>query len=170
MLKNYLFVLSSLLIFSSVAVSAQPAASQDVIQNGASLPRVFLLGDFDGTPFDQLKSNHETTLYSACHNDAEAAYYCWVHLLKHLETFAQKSNYDITGVKMWLYVFWNKDGTVSNIAYFLKPNSRFVKTEDLTPILAAFCKSYKLPLVADKNYSNYNSASFPVNMEKLVEK
>lgn len=170
MLKKYFFVLSSFLFFTGVAVSAQSIASQDVVQNGAGLPRVFLLGDFDGTPFEQLKSTHETTLYAACHNDAESAYYCWVHLLKHLESFSQQRNYDITGVKMWLYVFWNKDGTVSHMAYYLKPNSKFVNTDDITNLLTAFCESYKLPLIAEKNYSNYNSATFPVNMEKPAEK
>ncbi len=175
MLKKFflLFVAGLFLTASFInpsAITAQPAASTDMVQNGSILPRVFLLGDFDGTPFEQLKSNYENTLFSACHNDAETAYFCWMHLLKHLESFAQQRNYDINGVKMWLYVFWNKDGTVAHIAYYLKPNSKFVKTDVLTNLLKSFSETYKLPLTSDKNYSNYNSAAFPVNVEKPAEK
>ena len=166
MFRKYLFVLSCTVFFSVSGLVAQSGDPIRTSQNATNLPRVFLLGDFDGSPFEQLKSSHEMTLLEACKNDSETAYYCWVHLLKHLETFAQQRSYDINGVKMWLYVFWNKDGTVAHIAYYLKPNSKFVKTEDLSNLLNSFCEIYKLPLTTDKNYSNYNSASFPVNMEK----
>lgn len=134
-----------------------------------SLPTVFALGQFDGQPFEKLKSEHETQLLAVCRNDMEMAYYLWVHVLKHIETHSIKTGFDLNGVKLWLYVFWNKDGSIRNIAFFPKPNSKNFKTEDMSAFLTSFCKIYKFPMTADTNFSHYSTANFPVLMEKVKE-
>ncbi len=134
----------------------------------SSIPRVFILGQYDGSPFERLKGDYQTSLMTACKNDMEAAYYCWMHLLKHMESHAVASNFDMTGIKLWLYVFWEKDGTISYIAYHPKPNSKNFKAEDMTAFLNSFASSYIFPLKFDKPFSNYSSASFPVMVEKPI--
>jgi hypothetical protein len=133
-----------------------------------TVPRVFTLGEYDGKPFESIKANHETTLLSACKNDMEAAYYMWVHMLKYMETHSKKVGYDLNGVKMWLYVFFEKDGNIKNIAYYPKPNSKNFKAEEMTAFLSSFCKTYSFPLKFDKNFSNYSNATFPVLIENPV--
>ncbi len=131
----------------------------------SSIPRVFILGQYDGSPFERLKGDYQTSLIAACKNDMEAAYYCWMHLLKHMESHASVSKFDMNGIKLWLYVFWEKDGTISYIAYHPKPNSKNFKAEEMTAFLNSFAASYTFPVKSDKPYSNYSTASFPVLVE-----
>ena len=134
--------------------------------NSDTLPKVFMLGEFDGTPFETLKTQYEYTLVSVCQSDMETAYYCWLHMLTHLESYSKRTGFDLNGVKLWLYAFWNKDGTVSHLAYYLKPNSRNVTPEELKPFLTGFANSYTFPVKSEKDFSNYGSAAFPVQVEK----
>jgi hypothetical protein len=131
-----------------------------------TIPRVFILGQFDGSPFENMKSDYDATLASACKNDMELAFYSWVSLLKHMETFAGRTGYDLNGIKIWLYVFWSKEGNVDYIAYYPKPNSRNIKGDELTNFFNDFLKNYTFPIKNDKNFSNYSSANFPVMIEK----
>ena len=134
-----------------------------------SLPTVFALGQYDGQPFEKLKTDYSTQLLTVCRNDMQMAYYLWVHVLKHIETHAINTKYDMDGVKLWLYIFWNKDGSIKNIAFYPKPNSKNFKTEDMAAFLSNFCKSYKFPMSAETNFSHYSIANFPVLVEKPLE-
>lgn len=134
-----------------------------------SLPTVFALGQYDGQPFENLKAGYETQLLTVCRNDMEMAYYLWVHVLKHIETQSVKTGFNLDGVKLWLYIFWNKDGTIDNIAFYPKPNSKNIKNEDMAAFLATFCKTYKFPMTAATNFSHYSTANFPVLVEKPAE-
>ena len=153
----------SALFFLTVAQASPSTITTD------SLPTVFALGQYDGQPFERLKSDYETQLLSVCKNDMETAYYLWVHVLKHIETQSVKTGFNLDGVKLWLYVFWNKDGTIKNMAFYPKPNSKNIKNEDMANFLAGFCKIYKFPLTAEVNFSHYSTASFPVMVEKPAE-
>ncbi len=156
-----LFFLGCLISFSFLA-SGRSAASppQD------TLPKVFMLGEYDGEPFEAVKTQYEYPLINACHSDMETAYYCWLHMLTHLETYSKKTGFDLNGVKFWLYAFWNKDGSVAHLAFYLKPNSRNIKPEDLKSFLSGFAEVYTSPVKSDKDFSNYASAAFPVQIEK----
>ena len=161
LVKKICFVLSFSLIFAS-AFAGTPSVNPPA---DSSIPRVFILGQYDGLPFEKLKANYEASLITACKNDMETAYYCWVHMLKHMESQAGRSGFDLSGIKMWLYVFWEKDGTIGYMAYYLKPNSRNIKGEELTAFLSEFRKNYIFPVKFDKGFSNYSNASFPVMVE-----
>ena len=152
----------------TLALFTLRASSPVLMPIDSALPRVFVLGQFDGTPFERMKKDYETTLVAACKNDMETAYYCWLHLLKNMESFATKSNFDLNGMKLWLYIFWEKDGTIGYIAYYPKANSKNFKAEDMNVFLNDFRKSYTSPLKFEKAYSNYSNASFPVMVEKTA--
>lgn len=151
-------------LFFLTAAQATPYAVK-----ADSLPTVFALGQYDGQPFESLKADHETQLLAVCRKDMEMAYYLWVHVLKHIETQSVKTGFNLDGVKLWLYVFWNKDGTINNIAFYPKPNSKNIKNEDMAAFLTSFCKIYKFPMTAATNFSHYSTANFPVLVEKPVE-
>jgi hypothetical protein len=157
--------LFTLLAALFILTSAQANTARQI----DSLPTVFALGQYDGQPFEKLKADYETQLLSVCRNDMEMAYYLWVHVLKHIETQGTKTGFDMNGVKLWLYIFWNKDGTIKNIAFFPKPNSKNFKTEDMTVFLSNFCKTYKFPMTSDTNFSHYSTANFPVLVERPAE-
>ncbi|NJN35529.1 MAG: hypothetical protein HC817_15990 [Saprospiraceae bacterium] len=135
----------------------------------STIPNVFVLGQYDGLVFESMKQDYDAALVTACKNDVETAYYCWIHMLKHIETHAVKSNFDINGVKMWLYVFWEKDGSIGYMSYFLKPNSKNVKADEMTNFLNDFRKNYTFPVKFDRKFSNYSTANFPVMIEKPVQ-
>ena len=150
-------------LFVLTAAQATPRIKTD------SLPTVFALGQYDDQPFEKLKADYETQLLTVCRNDMEMAYYLWVHVLKHIETQSIKTGFDLNGVKLWLYIFWNKDGSIKNIAFFPKPNSKNFKNEDMSAFLTNFCKTYKFPMTHEVNFSHYSTANFPVLVEKPTE-
>lgn len=138
-----------------------------IIDSIPVIPRVFVLGQYDGVLFEKMKSDYESSLLTVCKNDIETAYYCWAHLLKHVESHAAKSNFDMNGIKLWLYAFWEKDGTLAYLAYYPKPNSKNFKADEMTAFLSDFCKVYTAPYKYDKPFSNYSTAVFPVMIEKI---
>jgi hypothetical protein len=170
MIKKTFFAFS--LIFLALFAKANnfstlnSEVSSPVIDTTPTIPRVFVLGQYDGSPFESMKGDYEATLASACKNDMELAFYSWVSLLKHMETFAGRTGYDLNGIKIWLYVFWSKEGNVDYIAYYPKPNSRNIKGDELTNFFNDFLKNYTFPIKNDKRFSNYSSANFPVMVEK----
>ncbi|MFM2269690.1 MAG: hypothetical protein RL757_3131 [Bacteroidota bacterium] len=161
---NFLTLLF-LAIFSSTAVKAETKL------DSAALPRVSVLGEVDESTFEKTQRNYSTSLVEACHNDMETAYYAWLHLLKHLETFAKQQGVETDGMKLYFYVFWNRDGSIAHISYFPKPNSRNLREEEtkrFNKLMDDFTKVYKFPIKYERNFSNYNHANFPVLIEKLA--
>jgi hypothetical protein len=132
-----------------------------------TLPQAFLLGQYDGLPFENFKTEYETQLATVCKNDMELTYYVWVQLLKKIESHATKTGFDMSGMKLWLYAFWNKDGSLRSLAFYPKPNSRNFKPEDMKAFLESFVPTYRLGISAEKNFQHYSVGNFPVMMEKI---
>jgi hypothetical protein len=168
LIKKAFFALSFLLCcqFAKANISPLAVDNYSIIDSTPSIPRVFVLGQYDGAPFERMKADYETSLLTVCKNDMETAYYCWAHLMKHIESHAVKSNFDMNGIKLWVYAFWEKDGTLAYLAYYPKPNSKNFKAEEMNSFLNDFCKIYTAPYKYDKPFSNYSTASFPVMVEK----
>ena len=131
------------------------------------LPKVFIIGEHENQ-FETLARDHSTMLLTVCNDDIDVAYDRWLGMLKEMEHYATYIDYDLKGVKMWLNVFYEPNGKVKHIAYYLKPNSKNVKTDELTAFFSSFMNHYTFPLVADKRYSHYGSATFPT-MPKRVK-
>ena len=123
-------------------------------------PTVFLIGD-DSRAFEALSRSYNTPLINACEDDIETAFYKWKDMMIALENFSKSEGYDIRGIKMWIKIFWASDGSIEHIAYFLKPHSRNVSTEELSDFFESFMTTYKLPLEIKRGFSHYGSVSFP---------
>ena len=82
-------------------------------------------------------------------------------MLQEMEAYSNLIGYDLKGVRAWLNIFWEKDGRIRHIAYYLKPSSKLVDLTELTAFFSSFINHYSFPLVTDSRYSHYGSASFP---------
>jgi len=114
-------------------------------------PPVFLIGD-NSKAFEALSRSHNIALIDACEDDMEVAFSKWVDMMLALETYSKEEGYDIRGIKMWIKIFWAADGSVEHIAYYLKPHSRNVATEELSNFFDNFISTYKLPLEVERSF------------------
>ena len=143
---------------------AKPTVTK--IKQKTELPKVFIISD-DQATFEQLSAQYNTSLMDVCKDNDEAAYAKWTNMMHAFEQHADKNNINVKGVKMWVKVFWGADGSVEHIGYFLKPNSRNAKLEEMTALWRTFVEKYHLPLDEGSTvakFSNYGSVSFPLYM------
>ncbi len=126
-----------------------------------ALPTVFMLGEYE-TNYDELVQTYPQSMLEACDCSKEDAFTKWIGMLNELDIYARKQNVDIRGVKLWLHVFYNNDGSVKHIAYHLRPNSRQLDTEVLAPLLEGFARQYRFPITGEAGYAHYSTGAFPV--------
>lgn len=144
----------------SICFLLTATAQKSVDGEKKAYPAVFQIGELPST-FEALSDDYETALLEVCDEDVKKAYAQWSLMLKAMESHAKAKGYNLKGVKMWLKVFWNKDGTIEHIAFHLKPGSKNVDTDALTRFLQDFMKTYKGSFKANESFSQYSSASFP---------
>lgn len=82
-------------------------------------------------------------------------------MLSTMEEYADKSEFDIKGIKIWLNVFWNPDGSIKHLVYFPKPNSRNMDFDLLTIFLGKFVDDYQIESWDTSCFSHFGSAAFP---------
>lgn len=155
MLRGILILVS---IFLSITTSI--TAQKSVDGEKKAYPAVFQIGELPNV-FETLSDDYQTALLEVCDDDVKRAYAQWSMMLKAMENHAKVKGVNLKGVKMWLKVFWNKDGSIDYIAFHLKPGSKNVDTEALTTFLQSFMKTYKANFKANEGFSQYSSASFP---------
>jgi len=148
---KYIF---SIIVVLLVAFSARGQSDSQVSE------RAFLIGESE-EHFKLLVTEHSDQLLIVCNNSMDKAYDYWVSLLKDLEGFADDRNFDLKGTKIWINVFWNADGSIRNIVYYPKPNSKNMDFSLLSSFLSDFASSYQFTLSNDRPFSHYGSASFP---------
>jgi hypothetical protein len=131
------------------AILAEPMAS------------VFFIGENEAK-YEKIVQSYNEMLFTVCNNNMQMAFDHWSSLLKDIEDYSLKSNYDLKGVKMWMNVFWNNNGTIDYIVFYPKPNSKNLNYDKLKPILAQFISTYQSPFKHTSKFSHYGSAAFPV--------
>ncbi len=169
-MKKFLswYILGALLFSMQLNASNAFAVYQGVEQDSTKIPKVFLLGEYEAA-FDELTRAHQTQLLSACNDDMNLAFGKWVSMVQEMEAFAKIMGYNLDGTRLWVNVFWNENGSIDHIAYFLKPNSRNIDTRELTAFFNKFIENYTFPLNYKQKFSHYGTASFPT-MPKRVKK
>lgn len=154
-MKNIFFTL--LACFFIVQMSAQSAAQ-------SQLPRVFLMGGNEKS-YEALLEDYPKTLLDVCDNDMKMAFDKWLEMMKALEAYAKRINFDIKGVKVRIHVFWDTEGNIEHIGYIFRPKSRLARPEEFTAFLSSFTRQYQFPLKTRERYSHYTIASFPIFSE-----
>lgn len=136
-----------------------------------TLPPVFMIGEYE-VMYNNMISQQPDLLMTVCDNNMDQAYSNWLNFLVEVENFAIESKVDINGVKLWINVFWNEDGSIGHIAYYPKPNSKNMEYGYITALLKEFIDSYQSDLTHNKTFCHYGSASFPsfITSSKKVDK
>ena len=153
-MKGFILTLGSLVILNALAAQ------------GDAMPKVFVLGQQE-TGYEQLNQSYKQSLLEACNNDMQAAFDRWLEMMQEMENYAARINYnDLKGVKVLMHVFWNEDGTVAHLGYFVRPDSRLVKAEELSAFFTSFLNQYKFPVTSNRKFAHYTKASFPTFTER----
>ena len=153
-------LLSVLTLFSIVSMALASGTPGPQPKN-KTLPKVFVLGQFESS-YDDLVQSYDQSLLTACNCTMKSAFGKWLGMLHELELYSKKQDVDIRGVKVWLHVFWKADGTIDHIAYHLRPNSKTIDAQVMSDLLAGFAKQYSFPLTSEVGYAHYSTGSFPV--------
>lgn len=125
-----------------------------------SLPQVFMIGDNE-IDYEALVSVCSKPLLTVCNDSMDTAYRLWMGMLSDMEEYAEVSEFDIKGIKIWLNVFWNADGSIKHLVYFPKPNSRNMDFDLLTKFFNKFVESWNMQSLTAHCFSHYGSATFP---------
>ena len=125
-----------------------------------SLPAVFMIGQNE-LEYEALVSTCSYPLLTVCNDSMDRAYKYWMTMLSDMEQHAEKSEFDIKGIKIWLNVFWNADGSIKHLVYFPKPNSRNMDFSLLTKFFKKFVTDWNMDSIGGNCYSHYGSATFP---------
>lgn len=157
------FLVFILSFCTTEAQFALPAGEWD--QDGR-VPQVFLIGQNE-TSYEKLMSDYGTMLLAVSENDMKVAYSRWIDLLTQMEAFSEKAEFDLKGLKLWLNVFWNEDGSIQHIVYHPKPNSRNTRTEDINNFFESFIPQYAASITSNYKFSHYGSAAFPTLPQRV---
>ena len=133
------------------------------------LPVVFTVGEY-GKLYEELVSECETPLFDLTDRSMDSAYIYWLDQMGKLETHADTSGFDIKGVKIWINVFWNPDGSIKHIAFFPKKSSRNIDFDKLRGLLLSFARKCRSPIQSSSCYSHFGSASFPTHADYLLNR
>lgn len=149
---KYLISITLILILES-------AHTQSHVQS-TGLPEVFLIGEHEDR-YLELSEQHPGMFMTVFNNNLDQAYKGWSEFLMDIEDYAADLKFDIKGAKLWMNIYFNPDGTISNLAFFPKPNSRNIPEEQLTAFFKNFVRQYRFLETSDKGFQHSASASFP---------
>ena len=146
----YHIALNTFLFFSYLFVCCVGYQSAEVLRSGDSLglPKVFLIGEHEDK-YERLYKHYETILLSVCNDDMAVAFSKWVTMTHLMEDYSKTIRYNLDGIKLWIKIFWNQDGTISHIAFYLKPKSRLVDVLEIKAFFSSFMNNYKMDIESD---------------------
>ncbi len=151
----------TILLFSSITTSF----SQEIKNN--KIPKVFLVGEHEEA-YSKLIKQYPQSLIQLSKDSIELAYINWMYLLYDMESYSHKIGFDLNGIKIWINVFWNKNGNIDYITFYPKPNSRNLEFNQLTAFISEFIKNYKPRMKSNENFAHFGSAKFPSFAENYI--
>ena len=158
-MQHYLYI-SFILFLVSIRCPAQLEGSISKYQEQPNLPRVFMIGEYE-KPYENLTAGYDKLLLNIYKDDIDKAFSAWTSVLISMEDYAKEVSFNLNGLKLWMNVFFNMDGSIQHIVYYPKPNSRNMEFEHLTNFFISFCKVYHFKDPIPVKCSHFGSASFP---------
>ncbi len=149
-----------MILFIAISGWSQMKGKPEILHEQTNLPRVFMIGEYE-KPYESMSAGYDKMLLNAYGDDLTRAFYAWTSILMEMENYAREVHFDLSGLKLWMNVFINQDGTIQHIVYFPKPNSRNMEFELLTDFLNNFCKVYRFKDPLTVKCAHFGSASFP---------
>lgn len=126
----------------------------------SELPKVFVIGEYEDL-YTSLYEKYPGILLHQTENDMDKAFEKWLQMLYAMEEHADKIDYDLKGIKIWLQVFFNQSGKIDHILFFKKPLSKNIDDQELVAFFTSFMRNFQLSIDARENFNHSGSASFP---------
>lgn len=123
--------------------------------------KVAFIGE-DEKEYEQLMASCGTPLLYVSGNSMDKAYDIWTQVLADMTSKADTQGLDIKGVKIWINMFWEADGSIKKILYYPKPKSKNMDFDQLTAFFNSFASDYNLDLDYESCFSHHGTAAFPV--------
>lgn len=127
----------------------------------SSSSKAFFIGEQQDY-YHQLTSEYGTSLLEVCENSMVKSYSVWSETMIEIEEYCLANDFDIKGVKLWINLFWESDGSLQNVVFHEKPNSILLDYDKLRTLLVDYLEVATLGPVSETKYSHYGSVSFPV--------
>ena len=141
-------------------------SAQDVDK---TLPSVFMMGE-NPQEFENLIMTRKSLLVDVYENNMLLASERLKELLTAIDDYSEEIDFDIKGLKLWLHVFWNEDGTIEHLTYYPKPNSAKIEYNELTAFFKSFVNNHDSSMIADFKFAHQFSGFFPYGGKLNVKK
>ena len=132
-----------------------------------SIPKVSKIGEYEGY-YPDLYDSFENPLLAVCQNDMNLAFDKWMDMLRDMEEYSIQVDYDLKGLKLWINVFWDADGTIKHIMFYPKPNSRNTDLDELSVFLNSFMNNYQMSVDTNIRFNHYGAAAFPTFPKRIL--
>lgn len=134
---------------------------QQLLAQNDNLPKVVNVAK-NSKILEDLSSTYKSSLFSASDADFIKTTKNWQKVLVGIEKYAEEIEFDLKGVKIWIKVFFAKDGNIEHITYILAEDSINIDTIELEAFLRSFMKNYKLPELHNQKFSYDARILFPL--------
>lgn len=125
-------------------------------------PVVFYIGEYEDN-YETLIQNNSASLYNAFDNNPDMTMKFWEEWFKNFEDYAEKKGKSVYGVKLWVHLFWEKEGKVSHLAFYPKPESVHRDYDELKKLFLEYIKNAEYPrLACEKPFAHSGTIHFPV--------
>lgn len=156
-----------LIVLLGLFVANDVTFGQSKVEETEISDKVYFIGE-DEKKYEKLVEKYKSMLFTVCNNNMDEAYEHWRTLLKDFEVFADKNNIDIKGVKLWMNVFWSKNGTIDYIVFYPKPNSKNMNYDNVKALMSKFAINYQSSVKHTTGFSHYGSAAFPIISKAVI--
>lgn len=134
----------------------------------SELPAVFRIGEYESF-YSHLYAEYPGFLLSETGNNMNAAFEKWLNMIYAMEEHSKALNFDLNGLKVWLNIFFDKEGGIDYLQFHKKPYSKNIDDKELKAFFSSFIKSYKMPISADEKFNHSGSAGFPTFGQTMLE-
>ena len=135
-----------------------------VAQENSDLPAVFMIGEHE-LPYEKLVAECSVPLLKVCDESMDEAYAKWLGVLKDIETYADTTGFDIKGSKLWINIYWNANGTIKNLVYYPKTNSKNMDFSLMTAFFERYLSEQTVELKYETCFSHAGSVNFPTHAD-----
>lgn len=156
---------SNLLFFLFCVVFSATSAFSQASKQQKKIAPIYILGEYQEEHPD-LSSQYKTSLLEVCDYDMKKAYAIWLDMLKQMESYAEKVDVDINGVKLFLKIYWDADGKIDYIGFYPKGDSKAIPINELRAFLLSFKRHYLASSNFNVNFSHNATALFPTSLQE----
>ncbi|MGH1337133.1 MAG: hypothetical protein ACRBFS_13500 [Aureispira sp.] len=134
-----------------------------------ALPKVINVAQ-NSAVLEELSNQYQSSLFSASDTNFVTTINNWRGFIQSIEQYAEDIDFDIKGVKVWVKVFWAKDGNVDYIAYVLSDRSINIDIIEWEAFLRSFMRNNKLALKYKRGFTYDGRMMFPLSYRRPSQK